>query len=332
MNKIDSGVWIISLDFELLWGVFEKQGNHADTAYFVKTKELIPRLLDFFSKYKVEVTWATVGMLFAEDEDEWNQYSPLLKPSYQNNNYSAYHWIKSNGFKKELHFAPDLIKRIVDTPGQELGSHTFAHYYTSEQGQRPCEFRQDLQAAQNISKDKFKIELKSLVFPRNQLNLDYLSICKEEGFTQVRSNPGDWFWQEPQHETLSKKIWRTADCFLSVGKDVAFLQEKICPISKDGIIEIPSSRFLRPYFKNNTGVNSWRLHRVKSEMTAAAKDKKCYHLWWHPHNFANNTEASLLELEELLIHFDTLRKQYGMKSLSMQNLANKVIFPNSSSL
>ena len=56
---------------------------------------------------------------------------------------------------------------------------------------------------------------------------------------------------------------------------------------------------------------------MKKEMTVAAKKKKIYHLWWHPHNFGKDMDKNFEILEKLLAHFQVLRKKYNMQSLSM---------------
>lgn len=322
MNQQQSGSWVISLDFELLWGIFDKLDNKVNSPYFQETRDLVPRMLEIFAKHEIQVTWATVGMLFAENDEEWKTYAPQLKPSYREKSYSAYEWVKQHGLNPTYHFAPELIKLILDTPGQELGSHSFAHYYTLMRGQTPEQWRMDLRAAQLIAMDKFQLQLRSLVFPRNHINLQYLKICKEEGFTQVRSNPNDWFWQETQFENTLKKIYRTADCFIGLGGRSSFPREAIYQESENHPVEIPASRLLRPYYAKSRLVNIWRLNRVKNEMTLAAKKQEVYHLWWHPHNFANSPAASLAELESLILHFKTLRDKYGMQSNSMQSLVD----------
>ncbi|ERM80182.1 hypothetical protein P872_14160 [Rhodonellum psychrophilum GCM71 = DSM 17998] len=313
-------VFTISLDFELLWGIFDKVGNNVNKEYFLKTRKVIPQLLELFAQNEIQVTWATVGMLFAENEEEWHHYSPLHKPSYRNKNYSAYEWKKQHGLEPDLHFAPDLIKRILETPGQEIGSHTFAHFYTLIRGQSPDQFRMDLQAAQKIAGEKFGIQLKSLVFPRNHLNHQYLAICGEEGFDQVRGNPKNWFWQETQHGSLLKRLSRTADCFVPMGSQTSYPWEEV---EKEGESEpwmMPASRLLRPYYGSNNLINTLRLNRIFQEMTHSAKHGQIYHLWWHPHNFGHYPEDSMRELSKILQHFHKLKSRYGMLSLSMKEL------------
>lgn len=321
---MSTSTFTISLDFELLWGIFDKVGNTYDPAYFANTRKLIPRLLDVFEQNEIKATWATVGMLFAEDEAEWRHYSPVHKPSYRESKLSAYEFVKQNGIDSAVLFAPDLIKKILDTPGQELGSHTFAHYYALMRGQSPEQFRHDLQASQRICREKFGVTMSSLVFPRNHLNELYLPICLEEGYTQVRSNPKNWYWQETQHEDLSKKWFRSADCFFPVGQSTLFGLEELNPLPSEPIL-IPASRILRPISKSNKLFNLVRLNRVKSEMSAAARANKAYHLWWHPHNFATDPESAMAELTDLMQHFNRLKEKFGMVSLNMAGLAELAV-------
>lgn len=54
------------------------------------------------------------------------------------------------------------------------------------------------------------------------------------------------------------------------------------------MIEIPASRFFRPFKNNEKIIQRLKLNRIKNEMTFAAKKGRNYHLWWHPHNFGEN--------------------------------------------
>ena len=97
----------------------------------------------------------------------------------------------------------------------------------------------------------------------------------------------------------------------------------------NGLLLLPASRFLKPLHKI-TLLNKLRLRRIKNEMTKAAKANECYHLWWHPHNFGINPEQAMLELGEIISHFNFLNKTYNMKSKSMIStynmLVNKTMF------
>lgn len=319
----DRPLLVISLDFELHWGRFDKADPLGTKKYYRNTHKTIPKILAIFEKYEVEATWAAVGMLLAENKKEWKSFSPQHRPGYTNPILSAYDWYeKRRIFKKSL-FAPDLAAKIIETSGQELGSHTFAHYYTMEPGQTIEEFTADLYAAKNITSSKFNIMPSALVFPRNQCNPSYLKVCKEAGFNVVRSNPSNWFWQNIHQETLLKKIFRTADTFFPTGRRTSF------PISalkiKNGLpLQIPSSRLLRPSDPKNKILNALRIKRIKREMSVAAKKGEIYHLWWHPHNFGDHPKQNLTDLKEILDHYSILNRDYGMISKNMTGVADIV--------
>ena len=57
-------------------------------------------------------------------------------------------------------------------------------------------------------------------------------------------------------------------------------------------------------------------------MSQAAKNNQGFHLWWHPHNFGNNLNLSIISLIEILDHFRILNEKYGMESLTMYEASN----------
>jgi hypothetical protein len=93
----------------------------------------------------------------------------------------------------------------------------------------------------------------------------------------------------------------------------------------DRILNIPASRFLRPYSKKLNLFEPLRLSRIKNSLTYAAKNNQAYHLWWHPHNFGVNLEQNLQFLEEILKHFKKLSSEYGMRSKNMSEIAEEIL-------
>jgi len=321
------GTFIISLDFELHWGGFEKWPVDNYKKYFANTREAIPQMLDLFARHEVHVTWATVGMLFHQSRADMQANFPNTRPTYLEKRLSAYHFIEHEGIgaaedSDPLHYADSLIRQILVTPHQELASHTFAHYYCNEAGQNLEQFRADLRAAQNAAA-RYNKKLRSLVFPRNQFNEEYLKVCSEEGFTSVRDNPRDWFWniESTQQESTWKRLNRGMDAYLPVGKKNTYALEIL--VSRPGLpLCIPASRLLRPYRPSEFFLNDMKIGRINSEMERAARKGEVYHLWWHPHNFGNYPEESMKGLKKILINFDKCRQKYKMQSLTMAEVGD----------
>jgi hypothetical protein len=92
----------------------------------------------------------------------------------------------------------------------------------------------------------------------------------------------------------------------------------------NGLYNIPSSRFLRPYTPKLASLESLRLHRICQGITQAAKEKKIYHLWWHPHNMGIHQEENLGFLNKILEHVATCREEYGLESLGMLDVVKKL--------
>ena len=162
------GKFVISLDFELLWGVRDKKTIEQYGENIRNVHQVIPKLLALFQKYEVKATFSTVGFLFFENKAELKQAIPSTLPDYENKNLSPYNGhfdLVGNSYEEDLyHFAPQLVKQIKMYPEQEIGTHTFSHYYCLEKAQTTEAFKADLQAAIKVA-TKNGTELKSLVFP-----------------------------------------------------------------------------------------------------------------------------------------------------------------------
>jgi hypothetical protein len=261
-------------------------------------------------------------MLFNRNWEEWNSNKPEILPNYKNKDLSAYDYGNTlnspeTGF---FCFAKDLIQQIQKTPYQEIGTHTYSHYYCLEEGQTLASFKADLEKSIELAK-QMGIDLKSLVFPRNQFNEDYLKVCYELGIENVRSNPTDWYWKNTQNDNLKNKLFRTGDAYLGTNnksyKLIDLNVEKGKPLAQK------ASRLLRPYSTNKL-LNGLKLKRIKYEMTSAAKKNEIYHLWWHPHNFGNNPFENISDLKKILIHYIKCKEKYGFQSATMNEI-NKLV-------
>jgi len=215
---------ILSLDFELHWGMFDHFPlNAAGRQYFDRTRALIPVMLSMFQASGVACTWATVGMLFAKDRRQLLDHAPTHRPAYHRTALNPYALLDAGQVGTDersdpYHYAPSLIARIADTPGQVLGSHTFSHYYCLEAGQDAIAFRADLQSAQSIAQATTGQPLTAMVFPRHQYPAAYRSVLSDAGFRTVRSNPPAWYWSSVGRlgDPLHHRLVRLTDHYLPI--------------------------------------------------------------------------------------------------------------------
>lgn len=322
-----TGKFVVSLDFELMWGVrdvttVDKYGENIKGVYYS-----LPLILDYFKKFGVKGTFAIVGFLYFDSRKDLLENSPVQRPGYLDTNLSPYgdyieKKVGTDSHSDPLHFAPGLIRLIQQTPDQEIGTHTFSHFYCLEKGQCLEDFRQDLSAAIKIANQK-GINITSIVFPRNQTNESYLQVCKSMGITNYRSNEDSWIYsaQDSTNESTKRRIFRLLDTYVNISGYHCHTDE----VMKNSlIINIPSSRFLRPYTPKLRLLESLRLKRIKDSMTHAAKNGLTYHLWWHPHNFGVYVSENFAFLEKILLHYQYLHLTYGFESYTMSQVAQQL--------
>ncbi len=315
-----NGTFMVSLDFELFWGMLEVVSMEIYRDNVLGGKQAIPQLLQLFEKYGIHATWATVGFLFADNYEELSRFFPENRPTYVNpelNYYANFEKIGSSEETAPCFYAPGLLERIARTPGQEVGSHTFCHYYCREAGQTLQQFEADMRAAKAIAAAK-GYDVTSVILPRNQTEPEYTRVLREVGFTAYRAEEDDWI-----HRKFRKKKWQVPYRALHLLDMYLPLTGQCCygPKLENGVWNFVGSRIFRPIFRPLEFLEGWKLRRIKREMLYAAKHGLTYHLWWHPHNLGVRTEENLAQLEELFRYYSELKEMYGMQSLNMGEAA-----------
>jgi len=312
-----TGSLIISLDFELYWGVVETKtpdSYHENLSGAILAAE---EILKLFSKYKIQATWATVGMLVANNSHQLEDMLPDKQPTYDNPNVSTYEYIKrSKEFKPDFHFANEVVQKILADEHQELGSHTFSHYFTLESGQTADQFDADLNSMLQLVQP-LGADLQSIVFPRDQVNTGYLKLLSKYGLKYYRSPPaGKHFSSETKNSYLSKLV-RFLDSYTPIfglhtfdSRDTSRMAELSC---------IPASHFLRPHNSRFPVLDKLQVNKIKKSIKYAAKKQEAFHLWWHPHNFGKNRTENLNMLENILTAFCELRDRNEMQSCTMRS-------------
>jgi peptidoglycan/xylan/chitin deacetylase (PgdA/CDA1 family) len=308
------------LDFEKFWGVHDVSHPSAIAADFMKIDEAVERMLHLFNQYETHVTWASVGLLAHQNREELLAANETWQIPYAELSYRPFPLRdkKISSVPDSILLAPSMIRKIIAAPHQEFASHTYSHYYCLEKGQSAEDFKADITRMNEVVQ-QYGCELRSIVFPRNQVNTDYLYICNENGIRNFRGNQQNIFWRNSTFgkESFFKKIGRVLDAYFSISKTKGYTLNNLP--KQSNLVNIPANRFLRPYI-GNAFLENRKLLRIKNELYKAAKNGTVYHLWWHPHNFTKNIEASLTQLEEILAYVEVLKQKFGMVSLNMQEI------------
>lgn len=317
------GALVISLDFELAWGVFDTlppDGGYRKN--LLGAREAIPRILDVFEQYDVAATWATVGFLFAESRDELEHFAPEVRPTYLNKKLDPYSVpLGRNERESPLQYAPSLIAEVASRRRQEVASHTFSHYYCLEEGQTLDQFEADTASAVEIARSR-GIALRSMVFPRNQIRDDYLMSLPKNGFTSFRGAEDHLLYRPRPGRSgnLLIRSARLADAFVNISGNGG-VPQTLLRSGDNKLANIRSSRFLRPAVARMGPLEDLRLRRVINSMKASALTGSFFHLWWHPHNFGADIGGNLRGLSILLREYQSLRDAYGFRSLTMHEAA-----------
>lgn len=315
------GRLVLSLDFELFWGVHDSRCIDSYGANVIGVEEAIAQMLSLFTEYSIHTTWASVGFLFAADAELLSSFLPpeQQRPTYDNsdcNSYRCLEWIEKDEALVKYFFAADLIRKIAATAHQEVASHTLSHYFCSERGQTVEQFKADMLAAKKIAAELFGLDLKTMVFPRNQCVPEYVGVLEELGFTAYRGLEDDWIHNR-MNSSVFMRLFRLVDSYIPLTGMGGYMPEQ----HADGLINLKGSRFLRPYSKKLFMFEWLKMRRIKGQMLHAAKNGLVFHLWWHPHNFGVRQEYHLAFLREILEYYKLLSKKYGMRSLNMLEAA-----------
>ena len=190
-SPFKTGIFTLSLDFELIWGTVDRRGIEGfGRICEVERAEVIDRLLQLLAEFEVPATWAIVGHLFLASCSPVGarKHPEIVRPKHS--------WVTGDWFDHDpggdestapLFFGRSLIQKIRSCRvAQEIGSHSFSHVIFGDPGcsrsTAESELRESVRAARDLG-----IELRSFVFPRNSIG--YLDVFPDYGFSCFRAEP-----------------------------------------------------------------------------------------------------------------------------------------------
>lgn len=313
-----AGNFVISLDYELMWGV----RDHATRASYghnvLGGRRAIPAMLDLFHRQSIRATWATVGALLCESKDEL--ITRMKQAAVSRDVLGSLEDVGPDERRDPFHFGASLARRIASCEGQEIGTHTFSHRCALERGETLKGFAADVSHAL-LQLREWGIRCKSIVFPRNQYAPAHLEACSLLGLTHFRGNERAWFYRPVagDRQTKPRRLCRLADSYINLsGSNVS------TPVGgNESLVNVASSRFLRPFNRRLAPLDGLRLKRIERAMEHAALTGGTFHLWWRPENFGANLAENLDVLTRVLQVFDRLRAEHGMRSRAMHEIASR---------
>ena len=311
------GTLVISLDFEMFWGIADFAAIQEWAPIVERAHTVVPRLLEMFQKHGVHATWATVGALMCEDRNEFLERLPKpIAPQTKKMLDKLGLAEPGNGVSCPDHilFAPELVRMVASCEGQEIGTHTFSHYYCDDPTSSPEEFAAELTASERIASEKGH-PFHSAVFPRNQVSDRFVNVLSHSNLICFRGVERGWIAKNrAKLGRLGTILWYL-DNYLPLARTCSFSRSDVEQIGS--LMNIRNSRFFKPFRPQYAFAERLKLWRYKLEMKSAAKRGEIYHIYWHPHNFAENTEINFWQMDQLLSYYEKMRSRYGMKSKNM---------------
>jgi len=312
------GALTISLDFELIWGTLDLFGpQRFGAACMTERQIVVDRLLSLFEEFDVSATWCIVGHLFLERCETVNgvKHPEIVRP--------AHRWCSTDWFAHDpcgteatdpLFFGRDLVERIrgCSTP-QEIGCHSFSHVIFGDEGCSRAAAESEIATCVRLARE-IGVELRSFAFPRNRLG--HLDVLSEYGFKCYRGPEPVWYETAGLPPVL-KRLARLVEVLTAASPPVV-LPEK----SQSGMWNIPGSTIYFPMYGLRRFVPmQLRIGRALKGLHAAARRRRIFHLWFHPTNLADQTDAMFAGLRQILRRAAELRQRGQLAILTMSEIA-----------
>ncbi|MGH7859217.1 MAG: polysaccharide deacetylase family protein, partial [Candidatus Binatia bacterium] len=249
-------------------------------------REAVPLLLVAFAERGLRATWATVGAVACRDWTEYFSRAPR-PPRYRDQGLAVDPRYADLDPEGKLHFAPEVVRRILETPGQELGTHTFSHLPFREPGVTASDVEADLSAVVRLWKERCGGAPQSIVFPRNQAA--FLDVVRQCGIRIWRGNPTRWYYESNEARTNGAAVRA-----LRLLDDLSPWSTHASPLEGD---MTRASLFLRL----DLPAPAWRLHvtHLRRELERL-RPGEIFHLWWHPHNVGGDLAHGIGRVREVL--------------------------------
>lgn len=281
-GQLERAAFTVSLDFELMWGTKDRPyGESFRKLCEIERREVVDRLLALLTEFGIPATWGVVGNLFLKRDHE----DPLL-------------------------YGSELIEKIRRCPvQQEIASHTMTHAVLGSPTCTAAMAERELGDWVREARAN-GVDFRTLILPRNRIG--HLDVARRLGFRCYRGEDPVWYASQPRvvrrfGHLLEILSARTPAC--------------VMPRCNAGMWSIPGSMLYTPAFGMRRYVPVWlRVLRANRGLNAALRQKRVFHLWFHPTDLTCRTEAMLDGLRRIFERATSLRDAGQLDILPMRDL------------
>jgi hypothetical protein len=196
---------------------------------------------------------------------------------------------------------------------QEIGCHSFSHAIFGDAGCSRETAESEVLACVRLARE-MGLELRSFAFPRNRVG--HLDVLARHGFSVFRG-PGPAWYERDDSPGLAGRLAHLWDV-LRAAAPPTVLPERVA----EGLINVPGSMIYMPAH----GVRRFipiarRVERARKGLAEAASRRRVFHLWFHPTNLADATDAMFGGLRSIFEDVARRRAKGAMVAASMGETA-----------
>jgi hypothetical protein len=319
--SLSRGVFTLSLDFELIWGTLDLFGPEGfRRACEFERAFVIDTLLGLLRDHDVSATWCVLGHLFLGScqREGGIAHPDIVRPRHS---WVGQDWFHHDPCRDEasepIFYGRSLIERIRGCPvPQEIGSHSFAHAIFGDRGCSREAAESDLTACVRAARE-MGLALRSFAFPRNRVG--HLDLLPAHGFACYRGPGPRWYERRSSTGSLGR-LGHLADVLAAIRPPVVSPR-----FVSEGLWNIPGSMIYFPMHGARRYIPmSVRVRRARKGLRAAARQRKVFHLWFHPTNLADEPEQMFAGLREILRLAADLRRQGDLDIEPMDAVATRL--------
>lgn len=270
---------VISLDFELGWGVCDSDvwKDRENKGVYKRLRKVFPDLLYLLASRELPTTWAAVSsMLIEKDSDLVVDYLP---DSYR------------QAVKEFFKFAQWETRCAVDFFDQwhklekfsEIASHTATHIYSSGEGVTSDAYVQDVKLSINTLEQFGCSKIKTLIFPRDLVDYEsqVATSCRPMNF---RVNP-----------SLNNEKGRLMRVLAGGSRFFQNVPESEIKAGAQGQVYQRGSLYFNWVGGSYQNIKKRVLKKqVKCLLKQLAVGSGTYHIWLHPFNLAESEDLCSL--------------------------------------
>lgn len=299
--------FILSLDCEGKWGMADNlQPYHHRLLTSANLADAYRRLLVMFARHDISATFAFV-MAFTLDAAERQKFD-ILSRRNPDDQWLGHYWRCLDAGLGDGWHVPEAFDLVRSASMHEIAAHGFCHRSLGDDAIDHVGAIKELGFASKAAKLK-GVELKTLVFPRNQVgNLPALRSEHYLGYRDRLACPGG----------RTGRIRALLDEF-----DRNSAPQKVAePLG--ALVAIPPGRFFNWRFGARRLVPpSVTVARWRNQLRSCAESGGVVHLWTHPHNFITGPGTEPV-LDAVLAEVARLRDRGRIEVMTQRALCERM--------